>query len=591
TMSQLNYTTLRVLFEDLVLGTSYELETSRNIFLEVLPFAGTDATVRFVKYLVLEEKEKVEDSALLALIRKLPFNTANYSQDLLQELEPFTKLGLDFPQEIRHAAILSFGTMLYQAKRAERVGADYFDNMVVKYLRMYSDCPHYMDRLVWLQGLCNIGYSTQKYTMEIYTDTSKKRNERLWAAFASNYIDNQYYTDEPLKAIELLLPVLTNETEDGQIRMAALHTFLTATTITQNDFIFVHNYVKNSGNKALKRFWYTAIKSLEENRNFDGYKLASVFLPSVSDMVFDLDPDYWATNNVIFSSEDDQSTSMHFLSMADDTGLPSFAGVRLSTAGKRASVYVVAEGVASNMYKRMHAFNEAEMDVEKLIQVLKNLKVWAAKTTEEVHVDFVFKIQEKAVFVAHMNQTRFNSWNLVELAKSVNEFLRLGSHINQQIVYYPSQMELIFPNELGIPVRLQTTSVSFTSIRGNLTTPATDIHIRYQGMSLISLSTFGPLVQSEHAARIQKSMVAHLPIKFNISHTPVGVFNFKTDFMLPIPNGGVVIHTRTQVEKNTKNSVDLHTVRSKENARPLQVCDDDDDSGDADLKRLRNVNK
>ncbi|CAG9789786.1 unnamed protein product [Diatraea saccharalis] len=115
--------------------------------------------------------------------------------------------------------------------------------------------------------------------------------------------------------------------------------------------------------------------------------------------------------------------------------------------------------------------------------------------------------------------------SLLTVAKSVNEFLRLGSHINQQIVYYPAQMELIFPNELGIPVRLQTTSVSFTSIRGNLTTPATDIHIRYQGMSLVSLSTFGPLVQSEHAARIQKSIVTHLPIKFNISHTPIGVFN------------------------------------------------------------------
>ncbi|CAG9789785.1 unnamed protein product [Diatraea saccharalis] len=147
--------------------------------------------------------------------------------------------------------------------------------------------------------------------------------------------------------------------------MAALHAFLSATTITQNDFLFVHNYVKNSGNGALKRFW-------------------SVFLPSVADLVFDLDPEYWATNNVIFSSEDDQSTSMHLLSMADDTGLPSFAGIRLSTAGKRASVYIVAEGVASNMYKRMHNFDETEMSVEKLIDLLKSLKIWALKTTEDV---------------------------------------------------------------------------------------------------------------------------------------------------------------------------------------------------------------
>ncbi|KAL4714234.1 hypothetical protein ACJJTC_009586, partial [Scirpophaga incertulas] len=581
TMSQLNYTTLKILFEDLVLGTSYELETSRNIFLEVLPYAGTDAAVKFVKHLVLEENEKIEDSALLSLIRKLPFNTANYSQQLLQELEPLTKLGLDYPQEIRHAAILSYGTMLHQAKRGERVGIDYFDNMVVKYLRMYSDCPHYMDRLVWLQGLCNIGYSTQKYTMEIYSDTSKKRNERLWAAFASNYIDNQskiicevgnlpvilepvakitFMAFEFYVAVELLLPVLTNVTEDAQIRMAALHTFLTATTITQNDFLFVHKYVTDLGTPPIKRFWYTAIKSLESNRNFDGYKLAALFLPSVSDMIFDLDPDEWATNNVI-STDDDHSTSLHLLSMADDTGLPSFAGARLSTGGKRASVYIVAEGVSSNMYKRMHAFNNADMDMNNLIDLLKGLKLWANKSTEKVHVDFVFKLNEKAVYVAHMNQSRFDSWNLIEIAKFVNDFLRLGSHINQQVVYYPARTELTFPNELGIPVRLQTTSVSFTSLRGNLTTPATDLHIRYQGMSLTSLSSFGLLVQSEHSTRIQKSMIAHLPIKFNVSHTPVGVFNLKTDFVLPVQNGGVVIHTQTQVEKYTRDMNDLFDVR------------------------------
>jgi hypothetical protein len=79
----------------------------------------------------------------------------------------------------------------------------YFSSRDINRLMMmlFAECPYYTDRLVWLQGLCNIGSSTHKYTMEIFTDSSQRRNERLMAAFASDYVDNQYYTNEPLKVI------------------------------------------------------------------------------------------------------------------------------------------------------------------------------------------------------------------------------------------------------------------------------------------------------------------------------------------------------------------------------------------------------
>lgn len=83
---------------------------------------------------------KIEDSTLLFLIRKLPFNVAmgDHSQALLEELETFTKLGLDFPQDIRHAGILSFAILASKTAEAYQVKQDYFDNLVVKYFRMYS---------------------------------------------------------------------------------------------------------------------------------------------------------------------------------------------------------------------------------------------------------------------------------------------------------------------------------------------------------------------------------------------------------------------------------------------------------------------
>ena len=60
------------------------------------------------------------------------------NQALLEELEVLSKLGLDFPHDIRHAGILSFATLLHKTMETSQVKQDYFDNIVVKYFRMYS---------------------------------------------------------------------------------------------------------------------------------------------------------------------------------------------------------------------------------------------------------------------------------------------------------------------------------------------------------------------------------------------------------------------------------------------------------------------
>lgn len=54
-MSQLQYPSLRQLFID-VFGTSYELETARNLFLEVLPYVRNEAAARLIRHLVIDQK-------------------------------------------------------------------------------------------------------------------------------------------------------------------------------------------------------------------------------------------------------------------------------------------------------------------------------------------------------------------------------------------------------------------------------------------------------------------------------------------------------------------------------------------------------
>ncbi|XP_026749742.2 uncharacterized protein LOC113510482 [Galleria mellonella] len=562
TIAQLDYNHLVLLFEDLILGTSYELETARNIFLEMLPYAKSNDCAKFVKYLVMEKKEKIEDAAILSLIRKLPFNVAIYNQALLEELEVFTKLGLDFNPEIRRAGILSFGILVHKTRAAWSVKQDYMDYIVVKYFRMYSDCPQYVDRLIWLQGLCNIGFSAMEYTNVIFGDPTKHKYERLWAAFGSS----NSIPEEPYEVLKTALPILTNDTEPVQLRIAAIHMFLSSTTIRESDFLYIHNYIKNSTDNRLKSFWYSSVINMDENKSFAGYRVASYYVPYIIKQVSKPDSVYWATQNTIFS--DDSGAALQLLSIGDETMVPSFVGAKVSTGGVRShqtSIYLVAQGVSTNIYKRFKYFNVENMMMDLLKVKLQDLNAWAQKLPEDVHIDVVVKMQDMTVYAAHVNRTQFDAWSGLHIITSVIEFLRLGSHINQQVIHLPAQMEVHLPSVLGIPIRLQSSSTSFTSIRGNLSATGdivinNDLHLRYQGTAMTSLSTDGLILQSEHTVRVQSSVVAYLPMKFNMTTSKEGI----TWSNVVGQKGGIAMHTRTQISKQTDEELNVYTITNDE---------------------------
>ncbi|XP_052745799.1 uncharacterized protein LOC112052947 [Bicyclus anynana] len=518
TISLLSYKSLVKLFDGLLLGTSYDLETARNIFLEVLPHARSDDCVRLIRHLVVEERAKIEPATILSLIRKLPFNVDVKSQGLLEELETFSKLSMDFSQDIRHAGILTFAVLVSKVYGVKR---DYFDNIVVKYFRMYSECPQYLDRMIWLQGLCNLGHSAASYTSTIYGDKTRDRHERLWATLACNW----NYNGE-----EKLLTILLDEDEHIQLRIAALNEMLFSSYVDERLLSFVHSFICSSSSKELQRFWYTTVKSLEGSEHPRYTPYLKELIPFITKEVKNPDTTYWATNNYIASSGK-QGPWVQLISVGD-TPTPSLAAITVSSAGSlvyTASVYVIAEGVTSNIYKKMYNLKVDDVTSGKLLRLLEKMKM-KLKTPEEVHIDLVVKIGKHTVYATHFNQTRFESYSGNDVLKSLTDFVRFGSHINQQVVYYPVQGYLHTPTELGTPIRLQTSVGMFTSIRGNLTSSPddtqalaweNDMHIRYQGTTVTSLATAAPLLQSQYTARAQHSMVAHLPIQFNVTLQPL----------------------------------------------------------------------
>lgn len=128
----MDYESLKKLYDQIDIGTSYIQETSRNIFLEILPRAGTASSVLLTKHLVMEKH--VRPTTAVQLLISLPFFISELSADLIRECEEFLHVGNDRP-DVKHSAVLSYATIIYKAFVAGAINADQFE----KYVKTFFD--------------------------------------------------------------------------------------------------------------------------------------------------------------------------------------------------------------------------------------------------------------------------------------------------------------------------------------------------------------------------------------------------------------------------------------------------------------------
>lgn len=128
----MNFDALKKLYDQIDIGTSYIQETSRNIFLEILPRIGTSSSVLVTKYLIM--KKHVRPTTAVQLLTAVPFFITELSYDLVKECEEFLHIGLDRP-DVKHSAVLSYSTMIYKAYVAGALSKEQFE----KYVKMVFD--------------------------------------------------------------------------------------------------------------------------------------------------------------------------------------------------------------------------------------------------------------------------------------------------------------------------------------------------------------------------------------------------------------------------------------------------------------------
>lgn len=128
----MDYETLKKLYDKIDIGTSYIQETSRNIFLEMLPRVGTAASVLLTKHLVTQKL--VRPTSAVQLLISLPFFISELSANLIKECEELLHVGNDRP-DVKHSAVLSYATIIYKAFVAGAISADQFE----KYVKTFFD--------------------------------------------------------------------------------------------------------------------------------------------------------------------------------------------------------------------------------------------------------------------------------------------------------------------------------------------------------------------------------------------------------------------------------------------------------------------
>lgn len=85
-----NLDSLKSLYQSINVGSSYRQETMRNLFYDIIPRAGTRASVLLTRNLIIENLCK--PTTAIQLLISLPFHITEMSAELVAECEPLMRL-------------------------------------------------------------------------------------------------------------------------------------------------------------------------------------------------------------------------------------------------------------------------------------------------------------------------------------------------------------------------------------------------------------------------------------------------------------------------------------------------------------------
>lgn len=256
-MGEMDLESLQKLYVNFDIGTSYRQETSRNLFLEMIPRVGTKSSVLLVRDLIINKF--VKPTTAVQLLISLPFYVSEHSSGLVQDCESLLSLGPDRP-DVKQAALLSFATLIHNTFAAGLMTADTFESYVKRYFDLFLSSSDYEQQMLYLAALGNLQLGkVVEYLEPIIKDPAQSSDIRFLAVWVTMALA----PSRPEKVYETYWPIFESKTNSLQLRSAAF-TMLLISNPTPARLMSLHRIMQNEPSPHMINFYRTTVLSMSK---------------------------------------------------------------------------------------------------------------------------------------------------------------------------------------------------------------------------------------------------------------------------------------------------------------------------------------
>uniref|UniRef100_A0A182PRI3 Vitellogenin domain-containing protein n=1 Tax=Anopheles epiroticus TaxID=199890 RepID=A0A182PRI3_9DIPT len=524
-MGTMELETLKQLYEEIDLGTSYRQETARNIFLEIVPRTGTTSTILLTRDLIMNKQ--VNPMTAVQLLISLPFYMAEPSAELVRECEVFLEVGADRP-DIKHAAVLSYATMIYNTFVAGKLTADTFEKYVKMYFDLFLNSFEYEQQMLYLEGLGNLQLENVAEYLDpiIRADYPQNTDIRFLAMLAllptAHLRPNQVY--------ETYWPIFHSRTSPLQLRVAAF-TMLLFSNPTPGRLLGLYSVIKTENDPHMINFYRTTVLSISET-TYPCYQHLKLLLAYMTRQLPDAPAHkYWVTGNYLFDYRDRKfhigSMLQTMLIGSHQTDLPMIASLKFDTEALgrftgQLGLYIKARGLSDAVINRLTTFNSSHLRLDRLSSILRTMKLSTISPTP-LHFEFIVQFEGKAVLCYHLNQTTFHNLTDGNIINRIN--LLRDSHVNMQIVRRPFMIKYALPTLLGTPADILIENTVLATVRGNTTQQmmlmdkvarSNQVDVRYSSYAVVKIRSYNPIDDVEYSTIREQGFLVYIPVNNEI---------------------------------------------------------------------------
>ncbi|KAG5679635.1 hypothetical protein PVAND_009193 [Polypedilum vanderplanki] len=562
-LETMNYESLKKLYDQLDIGTSYSQEMCKNIFLEILPRVGNSATILLTKYLVMETK--VRSTIAVQLLTALPFFVSELSADLVKECEVFLHI-VDRP-DVRHTAVLSYSTLIYKAYVARIITSTQFERYVKMIFDLFLNSFDYEQQMLYLEAMGNLQLgNVNKYLQPIIqADYSQTTDIRFLAIFATMPTAHT----RSAEIFETYWPIFNTKSTPLQLRIAAF-TMLLVSAETPGRILGLFNVIKKENCPHMINFYRTTILSISEST----YSCLAHLKRLVLYMRRHLPPappkKYWITGNYIFDYKDRkfQIGSMLQLLMIGDrkNNLPLIAFIKFDTEAMgrftgQLGLYIKARGLNDAVLDRLNTINAETLKVDELTKILRMMKIQPMLSTP-LHLEIIIQYEGKTILSYYLNQTTFHNLTDGNIINRINAILHTDSHINMQLIRRPFVIKHNFPTLLGTPAAILIENTMIASIRGSTSTLQNNameqiirnnqVDLRYSSYAVAKINSYDPIRDIEFSTIREQGFLVYLPLNNEMKLNLLQKFLSLSFYRKETLTSGLALKSRTRSFSGSK---------------------------------------